>query len=104
MSAPWIYEAVSIGAFFFALITLSHRAITVAHKGWKRASLVASAVGVLMVEVLFFNQTGLNASGEVIAFVILMGWGILVGLAFVEGLRWVENGFAKEQGSFSDRN
>ena len=93
----WIYEILSIGAFCFAIITLVYRAKTVTHRGWRRAALVASAVGAVLTEVLFFEPIGLSALGQVIAFVILMGWGVLSGLLFVEGLRWVEKGFLEEQ-------
>lgn len=104
LTVQWVYEVVSIGAFCFALIVLIHRAKAVAHKGWRRAALVASAVGAVLVEVMFFEPAGLNASGQTIAFLIFMGWGILAGLLFVEGLRWVENGFLEERGSFSKQN
>ena len=101
LSGQWLYEVVSIGAFCFALITLIHRAKAVDHKGWRRAALVASAVSAALVEILFFDPLGLNASGQAVAFLIFMGWGILAGLLFVEGLRWVENGFLEERGYFS---
>ena len=101
LSAGWVYEIVSVFAFFFALITLIYRAIKVAHKGWRRAALIASAVSAVLIEIIFFDPVGLNTSGQVIAFMIFMGWGILAGLLLVEGLRWVENGFLEERESFT---
>lgn len=101
LSVGWVYEIVSIATFFFALVTLIHRAMKVAHKGWRRAALIASAAGALLVEVMLFDPLGLNASGQVIAFLILTGWGIMAGLLLVEGLRWVESGFLEERGSFT---
>ena len=98
-AAVWIPEVLSIGAFCFAITTLIYRASTVDHKGWQRASLVASVVGAVLVELLFFEPLGLSTLGQVIAFLILNGWGILAGLLFVEGLRWVQRGFLEEQGS-----
>ena len=98
-AAVWIPEALSIAAFCFAIIMLVYRANAVTHKGWRRASLVASVVGAVLVEVLFFEPQGLSTLGQLIAFVILSGWGVLAGLLFVEGLRWVQKGLLEEQGS-----
>ena len=84
-SAFWVREAASVGAL--ALLVL--RALGSERGVWRRASVLGAVVGAVAAVLTFARLADLTTSGVAVALTLLAALGVTLGLATVEGLRWV---------------
>ena len=88
-SAFWVREAASVGALGYVLALLVLRALGSASGVWRRASAFGGVVGAVVTVLAFARLADLNTSGVAVALTLLGALGVTLGLAAVEGLRWV---------------
>ncbi len=91
-SAFWVREAALVGALGYVLALLGQRALSGTTGVWRRASAFGALAGALVVALAFARLADLNAAGVAVALVLTSSLGAALGLAAVEGLRWVRGG------------
>lgn len=91
-SAFWILNAASIAAVGYALSILAARALDREPGVWKRASAFATAIGGLVAVLAFVRVVELSVAGVRAAVILTGALGATLGMAAVEGLRWVRGG------------
>ena len=93
-SAFWLLNASQVGVLVYALVLLAARALAREHGVWKRASAFGAASGGVVAALAFARLADLNTSGVAVALALTGALGVTLGLATVEGLRWVRGGSA----------
>ena len=88
-SALWLFDAATVAALGYVLTILVVRAVSRKAGAWKRASLFGAVAGGVLGLLAFVRLAALNASGVSVAVVLASALGVALGLAAVEGLRWV---------------
>ena len=91
-SAFWVLNAASVAAVGYALTVLAARVLVSEPGVWKRASAFGSATGGAVAVLAFVRVAELSAAGVGAAVVLTGALGATLGLAAVEGLRWVRGG------------
>ena len=90
VSVFWIREAAIVGAVGYTLALFIQRALDNQAGVWRRASAFGAVAGVVVVVLALSPQLSyLNGSGVAMALVLVSMLGATLGLAALEGVRWV---------------
>ena len=89
-SVFWVREAATVGAVAYVFALLVQRALANPVGAWRRASTFGAAAGALVVVLALAPRLAyLDTAGLRIALVLTSTLGATLGLAAVEGVRWV---------------
>ena len=86
----WFLNAAQVGVLGYGLTLLVSRAVARENGFWKRASAFGAAAGSVLAVLAFARLADLSTSGILVALALTGALGGLLGLAAVEGLRWVQ--------------
>lgn len=89
-SAFWLLNALSVGTLGYLFAWLVGRTLAREDGMCKRASVFAAVSGAVVAVLAFGRTADLNTSGVAVALVLASVLGMALGLASVEGLRWVK--------------
>ena len=89
-SSLWLFDLATVAVLAYSLTVLASRAASFEDGLWKRAAAFAATSGVVLSLLAFVRFADLNVSGVAVAVVLSGSLGAALGLAAVEGLRWVQ--------------